>query len=83
MGKKASILIKMDYFLKNKYFNIQFHKVFLPSMKYTKMQWETDILRFHIFLSEIYFLYRYRKKYIVDVSIIEKYALITPHLNTY
>ena len=72
----------MDYFLKTKYFNTQFHKVFLPSMKNTKMQWETDILRFHIFLLEIYFLYRYRKKYIVDISIIEKNVLITSHLNT-
>ena len=72
MGKKSKYTNKDGLFLKNKYFNIQFHKIFLPSMKYTKMQWETDILRFHIFLSETCFLYRYRKKYIVDVSIIEK-----------
>lgn len=82
MGK-SKYTNKDGLFLKNKYFNIQFHKVFLPFMKNRKVQWETDLLRFHIFLSEIYFLYRYRKKYIVDISIIETYALITPHLNTY
>ena len=38
MGKKSKYTNKDGLFLKNKYFNIQFHKIFLPSMKYTKMQ---------------------------------------------
>lgn len=54
--KKSNNTNKGRLFLKNKYFNTQFHKVFLVSMKNTEMQWELDILRFHIFLPEIYFL---------------------------
>lgn len=70
--KKSNNTNKGRLFLKNKYFNTQFHKVFLLSRKNTEMQWKLDILRFHIFLPEIYFLYRYIRKYVVDAGIIEE-----------
>lgn len=41
-------------------------------MKNTEMQWELDVLRFHIFLSEIYVLYRNRKKYVPDIGTFEE-----------
>lgn len=52
--KKQILLIKVDYSWKINFNTHKLHPVFLLSMKNTEMQWELDILRFHILSSEIY-----------------------------